>query len=173
MQITKFKGIRLPAHLEEALSKQGDNELWADLEETIRYIRDIGYDVSGLQRPISVRDIDAAEAEVQKLQSRKETGAIFNYYLASMTQLLRELQLRRDGRDKSDQTVEFRMPHSKYWFTHPEGQYWPLRIMRYNEDVSGQMMNNLVRDMYLEIDALTRCLERHGITNWQEEIINY
>ena len=65
------------------------------------------------------------------------------------------------------------MPHSKYWFTHPEGQYWPLRIMRYNEDVSGQMMNNLVRDMYLEIDALTRCLERHGITNWQEEIINY
>ena len=118
-------------------------------------------------------DIDAAEAEVQKLQSRKETGAIFNYYLASMTQLLRELQLRRDGREKTEQTVEFRMPHSKYWFTHPEGQYWPLRIMRYNEDVSGQMMNNLVRDMYLEIDALTRCLERHGITNWQEEIINY
>lgn len=173
MQITKLKGIRLPSHLEEALSKQGDNELWADLEETIRYIRDIGYDTSELQRPVSVRDIDAAEAEVQKLQARKETGAILNYYLASMTQLLRELRFRRDGRNESERAVEFRMPHSKYWFTHPEGQYWPLRIMRYNEDVSGQMMNNLVRDMYLEIDALTKCLERHGIADWQDEITNY
>ena len=172
MQITKLKGIRLPTYLEEAISKQGDSELWADLEETIQYIRDIGYDIPALQKSVSVRDIEAAEAEVQKLQARKESGVILNYYLASMTQLLRELWLRRDGRNKSEQMVEFRMPHSKYWFSHPIGQYWPLRIMRYDEDVSGRMINTLVRDMYMEIDALTRCLERHGVTDWQDEIVN-
>ena len=63
MQITKLKGIRLPTYLEEAISKQGDSELWADLEETIQYIRDIGYDIPALQKSVSVRDIGGRGSE--------------------------------------------------------------------------------------------------------------
>ena len=63
-------------------------------------------------------------------------------------------------------TIELKMDHSKYSFKYSKGEEYKARIFRYDEDITDEMSNNLVMDLFYEIIELrSRNAELEGSLN--------